>query len=291
MQLRSMAKINLALDITGKRADGYHDVRMIMQSICLYDEIEMERTDTPGVRMQTNVSFLPTDRRNLAVRAADLLLKAFDIPEGVGIKLNKRIPVAAGLAGGSSNAAAVLVGMNHLFSLGLSESALMQYGLQLGADVPYCIMRGTALAEGIGEVLTPLPEIPHCCILIAKPPVSVSTKYVYEHYDMAEHVNHPDIDGMLQAIYDGSLEGIACRLENVLEQVTVPEYPVIEEIRRLMLQCGAAGARMSGSGPTVFGIFEDKKTAEKAADILRASKMANRVYLTRPFQISREGIS
>ncbi|MBR0398254.1 MAG: 4-(cytidine 5'-diphospho)-2-C-methyl-D-erythritol kinase [Eubacterium sp.] len=288
MQLRSMAKINLALDVTGKRPDGYHDVRMIMQTICLYDEIELERKNTPGVHMESNVPFLPVDGRNLAVRAADILLKAFDIQEGVGIKLNKRIPVAAGLAGGSSNAAAVLVGMNRLFSLGLSEDQLMQYGLQLGADVPYCIMRGTALAEGIGEILTPLPEIPPCHILIGKPPVSVSTKYVYEHYDVAENVKHPDVDGMMQAIYNGSLDGIVSRMENVLEQVTVPAYPVIEEIRRLMLSYGAAGARMSGSGPTVFGIFEDRKMAEKAAEALRAGKMANRVYLTRPFQIGRE---
>jgi len=291
MQLKSMAKINLALDITGKRANGYHDVRMIMQTICLYDQIEMERTKEAGVSMQANVPFLPVDRRNLAVQAADILLKAFDIPEGVAIKLNKRIPVAAGLAGGSSNAAAVLVGMNHLFSLGLSEQKLMEYGLQLGADVPYCIMRGTALAEGIGEILTPLPEIPYCHILIGKPPVSVSTKYVYEHFDMAGDVLHPDVDGMIRAINDRSLEGIVCRLENVLEQVTVPEYPVIEEIRRLMLQYGAAGARMSGSGPTVFGIFEDRNTAEKAAEALRKSSLANMVFLTRPFQISRERIS
>lgn len=291
MQLKSMAKINLALDITGKRANGYHDVRMIMQTICLYDQIEIERTKEAGVSMQANVPFLPVDRRNLAVQAAEILLKAFDISEGVAIKLNKRIPVAAGLAGGSSNAAAVLVGMNHLFSLGLSEQELMEYGLQLGADVPYCIMRGTALAEGIGEILTPLPEIPQCHILIGKPPVSVSTKYVYEHFDMAENVLHPDVDGMIRAIKDRSLEGIVCRLENVLEQVTVPEYPVIEEIRRLMLQYGAAGARMSGSGPTVFGIFEDRNTAEKAADALRNSGLANMVFLTRPFQISRERIS
>ena len=161
MQLKAMAKINLALDITGKRPDGYHDVRMIMQTICMYDLVELNRTGTPGVHMQTNLSFLPVDGRNLAVRAADMLLKAFDIYEGVEIKLTKRIPVAAGLAGGSSDAAAVLVGVNRLFSLGLSETELMQYGLKLGADVPYCILRGTALAEGIGEVLTPLPGIPY----------------------------------------------------------------------------------------------------------------------------------
>ncbi|MBR2188925.1 MAG: 4-(cytidine 5'-diphospho)-2-C-methyl-D-erythritol kinase [Eubacterium sp.] len=287
MQLKSMAKINLGLDVTGVREDGYHEVRMVMQTIHMYDLLDIEPSEKPGVRIQTNLPFLPTDGRNLAVRAADMLLKAFDIPEGVEIKLSKRIPVAAGLAGGSSNAAAVLVGVNRLFRLGLTEEELMKYGAALGADVPYCVMRGTALAEGIGEILTPLPEMPPCLILIGKPPVSVSTKYVYENLDRVGVPAHPDIDGMVQAIRDGSLEGIVSRMENVLERVTIPDYPVIEEIRQLMLAGGASGARMSGSGPTVFGIFEDQGTAERAAERLRGSGLAKRVFLTRPFQINR----
>ena len=288
MHLKSMAKINLGLDVTGRRPDGYHEVRMIMQTICLYDDIELEATPKAGVSLTSNLPYLPADSRNLAVKAADMLVKAFDIPDGVAIKLNKRIPVAAGLAGGSSNAAAVLVGMNHLFHLGISEEKLMEYGLKLGADVPYCIMRGTALAEGIGEKLTPLPSIPPCHILLAKPGISVSTKYVYEHLDLEGVAHHPDIDGMIEAIYAHSPEGIISRMENVLEQVTIPEYPVIEEIRQLMKKTGAAGARMSGSGPTVFGIYQDRDTADRAAKVLRDSGLANRVFLTRPFQINRK---
>ncbi len=183
MKLRALAKINLGLDVTGKRPDGYHEVRMIMQNIQMFDQLEIERSEQPGIRIETNLSFLPCNENNLVYKAADLLMKEFDIREGLDVKLSKFIPVAAGMAGGSSDAAAVMVGVNRMFQLGLSVGELMERGVRVGADVPYCIMRGTALAEGIGEKLTKLPPMPFCYVLIGKPGINVSTKFVYGNLD------------------------------------------------------------------------------------------------------------
>lgn len=196
IELKALAKINLGLDVLGRRENGYHDVRMVMQSIYLYDEVKIAKKKEPGITLTTNLKFLPTGDGNIAYKAAQLLMDEFDLKEGVQITLNKHIPVAAGLAGGSSNAAAVLFGMNRLFGLRLTQQELMDRGVKLGADVPYCIMRGTVLAEGIGEELSVLPAMPKCTVLIAKPPISVSTKMVYEALDSKEIVEHPDIDGM-----------------------------------------------------------------------------------------------
>ena len=234
MELRALGKINLGLDVLGRRENGYHDVRMVMQTVYLYDLITLKKKEEPGIELTTNLSFLPVNENNLAYRAAKLLMDEFGLPGGLLIRLEKHIPVAAGMAGGSSNAAAVLYGMNRLFSLGLTEKELMERGVTLGADVPYCILRGTVLAEGIGEILTPLPPMPRCQILLAKPPVNVSTRMVYEKLDACQIVNHPDIDGLIRGLQDQDLGKVASSMGNVLEEVTIGEYPVIDEIKRIM---------------------------------------------------------
>lgn len=280
MELKALGKINLGLDVLGKRPDGYHDVRMVMQTIYLYDQITITKRKEPGIGLSTNLFYLPVNENNLAYRAAKLLMDEFEIRSGVDIFLEKHIPVAAGMAGGSSNAAAVLYGINRMFDLGLSMEELMKRGVSLGADVPYCIMRGTVLAEGIGEILTPLPPMPRCQIVVAKPPVSVSTKMVYEKIDSRRIVEHPDIDGIIEGLKEGDVTKIASCMGNVLEQVTVEEYPVIDKIKKMMNEGGAKGAMMSGSGPTVFGIFTEKSLAKKAALKIREAGLAKQVYVT-----------
>lgn len=280
IELKALAKINLGLDVLGKRENGYHDVRMVMQSIYLYDDVRIERTKNPGIEVKTNLYFLPTDENNIAYKAAAMLIEEFQIHEGVVITLDKHIPVAAGMAGGSSNAAAVLFGMNKMFGLGLSKQELMERGVRLGADVPYCIMRGTVLAEGIGEELTVLPAMPKCTVLVAKPGISVSTKVVYEALDSKEIVKHPNIDALLAGLEKGSLREVAAAMGNVLEDVTIPMYPVIEDIKNVMKEEGAMNAMMSGSGPTVFGLFENKAQARKAQEKIREKALAKQVYVT-----------
>ena len=283
ISLKAMAKINLGLDVVGKRPDGYHDLRMIMQTVRLFDRVKLSETTSSGVRMKTNLRYLPTDQGNHAVQAARKLMEEFRINSGVFIDLQKRIPVAAGLAGGSSDAAAVLVGMNLLFRLGLSQEELRERGVRIGADVPYCIMRGTALAEGIGDRLTPLPHIPDCSIVIAKPDVRVSTKYVYTHLVLDEQTRHPQIDSQIEAIRSQDL-GKMCELcGNVLEDVTIPAHPQIASIKEMMLQEGALSAMMSGSGPSVFGIFDDPEKAQRAYGKLREQTGGIQVFLTEPF--------
>jgi 4-diphosphocytidyl-2-C-methyl-D-erythritol kinase len=288
IRLKAMAKVNLGLDVVRRRPDGYHEVRMVMQMVNLYDQIYIEKISEPGIRLRTNLVFLPTDERNIAYKAAKLLMDEYHIKQGVSINIEKHIPVAAGMAGGSTDCAAVLYGINRLFHLGLSRKALMRYGVQLGADVPYCLLRQTALSEGIGEILTPVSPMPECHILIAKPPISVSTKHVYEQLQLDEHTFHPDIDGIVESLMKKNLDGITMRLGNVLETVTIPEHPVIDRIKTQMLASGAENALMSGSGPTVFGIFKNKTAAEKAYSDMRASGLAKQVYLTRPFNVKNK---
>ena len=280
MELKALGKINLGLDVLGRRENGYHDVRMVMQTVYLYDQIVITKTKQPGVKAETNLFYLPVDENNLACRAAKMLIDEFNITEGVHISMDKKIPVSAGMAGGSADAAAVLFGMNRMFSLGLSQKELMERGVKLGADVPYCIMRGTVLAEGIGEILTPLSPMPKCYVLIAKPAISVSTKMVYEKLDSHEIEDHPDIDGILAGLKAGDLKKVAGSMGNVLERVTVDAYPVIDQIKKMMIKEGALNAMMSGSGPTVFGIFEEKATARKAADAIRDARLTKQVYVT-----------
>ena len=280
ISLKALAKINLGLDVVMRREDGYHEVRMIMQTIQLYDRLDIKRTQEPGIQIQTNLSFLPVNENNLIYKAAKLLMDEFSITDGVSVKLDKRIPVAAGMAGGSTDAAAMLIGVNRLFSLGLTKRQLMERGVQIGADVPYCIMRGTALAEGIGEALSPLPPMVKCPVLIAKPSISVSTKFVYQNLKLDDTTIHPDIDRLIDDIKAKNLHDIAAHMGNVLETVTIPNYPVIDEIKKHMLSNGAVGAMMSGSGPTVFGLFDDEDTAKKAYKAMRSSHLARQVYLT-----------
>ena len=280
MRLRALAKINLGLDIIRKREDGYYEVRMIMQTIQMYDVLEIHRRKTPGISLTTNLPYIPTDERNLVYKAAKILMDEFQVQEGLSIHLDKSIPVAAGMAGGSSDAAAAFVGVNRLFHLGLTEKELMERAVKVGADVPYCVMRGTALAEGIGEKLTWIPQVPRCYVLIGKPGVNVSTKMAYESLKLQEIQKHPDIDKMIEAIKAKDLKGMTEQMGNVFEPGIIGRYPVIQKIKDLMEEQGALKAMMSGSGPTVFGIFDDRRKLNKAAAVLRASHLAKTVFAT-----------
>lgn len=274
---KAYAKINLGLDVIRRREDGYHEVRMIMQTISLYDILTFTKTEA-GIVVVTDKDELPGDESNLVFKAAKLLVEAYGIKEGIKIDLQKKIPMAAGMAGGSTDAAAVFRGMNELFRLGMAEEEMCRRAVKIGADVPYCIQGGTALSEGIGEVLTKLPDAPDCYLLIAKPDIDVSTKYVYENLRANELQYHPDIDGMVRAIEAGDLHGMTQRMENVLETVTVKEYPVIQQIKDFMKANGAVNALMSGSGPTVFGIFEMEEKAETALRLLEKEGLAKQLF-------------
>lgn len=284
MQLKAMAKINLGLDVVRRREDGYHEVRMVMQTIRLFDRINIHRIPEQTIRISANLHFLPVNESNIAYKAAALMMKQYSIPEGVSIQLQKRIPVAAGMAGGSADAAAVIYGMNRMFHLDASLEELMQLGVKIGADVPYCLMRGTALAEGIGEKLTRLPNCPGCYVLVAKPGISVSTKFVYENLHLDEHTLHPDIDSLTAALSRGDLRGMIPYMGNVLESVTIPAYPIIGEIKQRMLAAGALHAMMSGSGPTVFGLFDSYEMVQRAKEALMDWGEVPFVYATDLYQ-------
>ena len=290
IRLKALAKINLGLDVLRRKEDGYHEVKMIMQTIHLHDQIHIRKIEEEEIKIRTNLFYVPTNENNLAYKAAKILMDEFNLPGGVSIYLKKVIPVAAGMAGGSSDAAAVLFGMNRIFGLKLSMQELMDRGVKLGADVPYCIMRGTALAEGIGEKLTQLSPMPKCYILIAKPPISVSTKFVYEnlHANDLKPEDHPPVDVQLEALEEGNLEKLVANMGNVLERVTVPEYPVINDLKKMMMDHGAMGAMMSGSGPTVFGIFTDHEDAKKAYRAIERSGLSKQIYLTTPYNQRKE---
>ena len=277
--LKAFAKINLGLDVVGVRDDGYHLVRMVMETINLYDRVKIKSSEKPEIRVKTNLGYLPTDKRNIAYQAARLLLDEFQINQGLEIQLEKRIPVAAGLAGGSSNAAAVLKGVNQLFELGLTEEELMVRGLRLGADVPYCIKGGCALATGIGEELTPLPSLPECSILLLKLPFSISTRVVYQAFDQLENVPHPPIDKLIQGLEEQSLEKVAQSMGNVLELVSIPKHPKIQMAKEELVKQGAMASLMSGSGPTVFALFEDREKAAFAKRKIEQLPFKKYLYL------------
>lgn len=277
--LRAYAKINLGLDVVRRLENGYHEVRMVMQSIDLYDKVNMYKNRSGDIRINTNLGFLPTGPDNLVYKAAALLKDEFGIKSGVNIDLFKFIPVAAGMAGGSTDAAAVLKGMNMMFDLKLSEKELMKRGTAIGADVPYCIMGGTALAEGIGEKLTPLKACPKCYVVIGKPGVSVSTKFVYQNLKLDENMVHPDIDGIIASINADDIYGVADRLANILETVTEEAYPVIKEIKSTMIREGALNAIMSGSGPTVFGLFDDLEKANHCKEVIWKNGLTRNTYV------------
>lgn len=261
---KAYAKINLTLDVLNRRTDGYHNVKMIMQAIDLYDEITVELLEKEGIVITSDSPFVPCDETNIAYKAARLMLQRADSKSGVSVHISKRIPVCAGLAGGSTDGAAVIVALNSLLGLGLSKSELMEISAPLGADVPFCIMGGTALAEDIGTVLTALPSFRESVVLLVKPPINVSTPWAYKNLKL-DGVTHPDVDGMIKCLETGDYGNFYSCMGNVLETVTVPEYPIISRIKKDMLELGAEFSMMSGSGPTVFGFFSDIASAEKAA--------------------------
>ena len=275
---RSYAKINLTLDVLSRRSDGYHDIKMIMQTVSLFDLLIIDKTDG-GISVSTNLKYLPTNNKNIAYKAAELFYSMTSLRGGAKIIIHKNIPVAAGLAGGSGNCAAVLCALNMLHGCPLTDEEIIRAGASLGADVAYCFTGGTQLAEGIGDILTPLSPAPDTHILLVKPPVSVSTAAVYEQIDSAENIVRPDTDGMIRAIENGNVSAVADKLCNVMESVTVKLHPVVGGIKKKMMMNGALGAVMSGSGPTVFGIFDDFGKAKKSADSF--SKQFRDVYLTR----------
>lgn len=272
LTLSANAKINLTLDILGTREDGYHEVAMIMQEISLHDTLSMGKINqgiSLTIAIEGQKGTLPADESNLCWKAAALVQKEYNLQEGVEIHLTKRIPMAAGLAGGSADAAAVLKGMNHLFRLGMTEARLCELGARLGSDIPFCIMGGTMLATGRGEVLTRLPSFPRLSVVLAKPPVGVSTAWAYKTYDAGYDGPHPDNEAMLEAIHGGDAHKAAGLLCNVLEGVTETEHPVIADYKSLMMEHGAMASMMSGSGPTVFGLVREKQQAWHLADTLK----------------------
>lgn len=279
MKLNAYAKINLGLDVTGKRDDGYHEVCMIMQTIDVHDELVIERIPQKKILIRTNASDLPVNEDNLIHKAAKLMMDEYDLPDGISVELTKNIPVAAGLAGGSTDAAAVLKAVNILFDLGLDLGELQKLGVRIGADVPYCLLGGTALAEGIGEILTPLPDCPQWRVLLAKPPVGVSTAYVYKNYNSSTAV-HPDIDLIKDGIVKGDFDTVVCNMGNVLEAVTAPEVPYIGRIEKIMKNNGGY-PMMSGSGPTVFGLFGSDEEIKKAYDELKSEDFVSDLFITK----------
>lgn len=267
--INAPAKINIGLDVLRRREDGYHEVKMIMQSIRLFDRLTLTKTSRPGIHLTTNLHFLPVNEDNLVYQSTKLLMEEFKIKDGLKIHLEKRIPVAAGLAGGSTDAASCMLAINRLFGLGLNKRQLMERSIRLGADIPYCIQKGTALSEGIGEKLSRAPRMPDCYILIAKPGIHVSTKFVYGSLVLDENTRHPDIDRMLEAMRENNLDLLCSFMGNVLETVTVPAHPEIAHIKECMRENGAIGSLMSGSGPTVFGVFDDLEKAKYAKECCR----------------------
>ena len=286
LSLKAYAKVNLALDVLRRREDGYHDVKMIMQNLDIYDELEFEildrDTEDINITLTVNKEGIPTDDRNLVYKAIAMLFEAYNIKSHISVNLIKNIPAEAGMAGGSTDCAAALKAVNILYGLGLSTDELMSYGVKLGADVPYCILGRTAISEGIGEVLTPIKGLPNVHVVVAKPPVNVSTKEIYTNLKANELKRHPDVDGMVEALESQNLMAVAERMENVLETVTVTMHPQIEELKSLMKEQGALNAIMSGSGPTVFGLFDNKDRAWEVAMMISDQGLAPEVFITRP---------
>ena len=286
MRYKANAKINLSLDVTGVRENGYHDVRMIMQSIELCDYLDIEVNNSGRIELTCSNPEIECDKSNLIYKAADKLInkavdeEIIDKNTGVTISLQKNIPIAAGLAGGSTDAAATLVGLNEELGLGYSSSELRGLGVTLGADIPFCIEGGTYLSEGIGEVLSKLKDAPDCFIVLVKPDINVSTKFVYDNLILNEETVHPDVDAMLDAIETGSIKRVADCLDNLLATVTEKEYPIIIDIKNILKENGALNAIMSGSGPTVFGLFDDEEKAKEALSILESKVEFKQGFVT-----------
>ena len=275
--IKCPGKINLSLDVVGKLDNGYHKLEMIMQSIALYDIVTLEKNDA-GINIYCTNSNVPLDEENICHKAASNMKEKFGLLGGIDITIVKNIPISAGLAGGSTDAAGVILGINKLYKLNLSKAEMMDIGVMLGADVPFCINSGTAFATGIGEVIKKLPSIGAWCVL-AKPDVSVSTLEVFKKFRLDEVLKHPDTDSLLEYVNKGELQQLSQNMINVLEIVTTKDYPIILDIKNIMMEFDALGSLMSGSGPTVFGLFEDKNTAEKCYHRLR--DYLKEVYLVR----------
>jgi len=283
INLRAHAKINFALDVLNKREDGYHNIKTIMQTLWLHDSILIQKVDKFPYKFVCDVRYVPIDDRNIINKAAKLIIQNYDVNGGIFIKLTKRIPIAAGLGGGSADCAATLVGLRRLFSLTMPNKELMEIGKSLGADVPFCIKRGTAIAEGIGDVLTPIANNGHdnSFIVLVRPPIYVSTKHIFEDFDISKISERSDFDGLVNSLSTGNVSGLSGRLCNQLEAVTIKKYPIIAEIKASLLKNGALGTLMSGSGPTVFGIFDNKHTAGNAIRNIRAQNQKIReIFLT-----------
>ncbi|KNF09785.1 4-diphosphocytidyl-2-C-methyl-D-erythritol kinase IspE [Gottschalkia purinilytica] len=276
--MNAYAKINLSLDVIKRREDGYHELKMIMQQIDLKDTLTIEETDK-NIEIVTDNEKLPIDSSNVVYKVWYTLSNEFNIKKGVRININKNIPISAGLAGGSTDAAAVLKGLNELWNLGLTERELMDIGVKIGADVPYCIMGGTALAEGIGEKLTKLKSFSNKLILLANPGIEVSTAYVYNSLDLKNIKIRPDTSKLIESIEKEDTNYLAKNMVNVLESVTIKDYPIINEIKKDMIENGAIGSIMSGSGSTVFGIFENENDLEKCKEKL--NKKVNTVITSK----------
>lgn len=281
MKIKAMSKVNLSLDVLKKREDGYHEVKMVMQTLELCDELTINLREDDKIVISSNEEELECDERNLIYKAAKLLMDTAGIWKGMDIKLLKNIPIAAGMAGGSTDAAATLMGLNEILGLNKSIEELKEIGVKIGADVPYCIEGGTQLSEGIGEKLTKLAPAPNCFVVVAKPFISVSTRYVYENLFVDTIKRHPNVDAMIEAINDGSLNDMAAYMENILENVTEKQYPVIAMIKNMLKSAGALNAIMSGSGPTVFGLFDDEEKANAALGELFNTGEVSQGFVTR----------
>lgn len=266
--LKAYAKINLSLDVIGKRNDGYHLLRMIMQTIDLYDVLKICRTES-GIHITCNKSYVPCDNRNLAYRAAKLFMNKYGIRSGVNINIVKNIPVAAGLAGGSADAAAVLKAMRNMYLPGVHDGELARLGLNIGTDIPYCIIGGTALCEGIGEIVTPLKPFRDHILILVKPPFGVSTKEVYEDLNISKIIKHPNTGLIINAIRKDRLGVVSENMKNVLENVTLKKHFVLKQIKDQLIGFGALGALMSGSGPSIFAFFDDMLKAQECYDKMK----------------------
>lgn len=282
IERKAYAKINLGLDVTGKRDDGYHIVRMIMQNVDIFDTLTFEDNDSGEIVLTANSPKIPTDETNLICKVARQLQKEFGVTKGANIDLVKRIPVAAGMAGGSTDGAAAYEALNELWGLGMDKKRMCELAVSLGADIPYCILGGTALAEGIGEELTTIPDMPDCQLVVVKPDIDVSTGWVYKELDSKEIEDHPDIDGIRNAIEYNDLKTMCELMGNVLEPVTASKYEVIGKLEALLTESGAVRAIMTGSGPTVFAVFDDEGKAKQGYNAICRSNLALQVFLTGP---------
>ena len=278
MREKAYAKVNITLDVVGKREDGYHLLKMIMQNIDIYDVITIEKIKS-GIEITCNKPYVPTDERNLAYKAAKLFMEEYNINSGVEINIKKNIPVCAGLAGGSTDGAAVLKVLNKIFNVDASEEELMKLGLRLGADVPYCIKGGTALCKGIGEDVTELPSFKDKILVLVKPPFGVSTKGVYQEFNLSRVRSHPNTELLINAIKDDDLKLVCNNMRNLLENVTLKKHKVLINIKEEMKGFGAVGSMMSGSGPTVFAFFDDMLKAQKCFEKMK--NKYNDVFITR----------